>query len=252
MSVNDVEAAARLVALSLAPGRRSAASGEYRHLVERCLSDEAFNDQVAAIARGFDLQVIGLETRAGLVLGTTDETAFKVSIADIVRSGPDRPIYLLAHLLIAAEAFPGKHDLDDASFTGRVTVDALDERVRDAMKVLDRKAAAEGANLDPPANQPGLEPLWRYYYRRPATDARSEKRTTTRVLVKRALDHLYERGMMTRSSQEAGGTYTTTAKYRIHVRELAGYELLEELAALGIAHLPTGPAPIEADTLWND
>ncbi|WP_335990029.1 hypothetical protein [Glycomyces sp. MUSA5-2] len=253
MNPDDVKAAARLVALALAPGRRPTASNEYGQLMHRCLADEGFIDLVRAIARGFDLEILHFDSKAGLVLGTTDETPFKTSLVDLARA-PDRPIYLLAHLLIAAEAYPGPRDLDDASFIGRVSVDTIDRRARDAISLLERKAVEAGEALNPPVDQPGLEMLWRHYSRRPSSTAEGGGRSTTRVLVKRALGHLKDQGMMTQSSNELGGTFTTTDRYRIHVRELAGYALLEELASLGIATMPTSsatPPPSDDATLWN-
>lgn len=258
MNTNDVSDAARLVALGMGRRYRPSNGNEYQRLLERHNLDQDFADCVRAIARGFDLGVIDADVRAGLVLSTSDATEFKIALGDLVASTQDRPIYLLAHLLIAAEAFPRSHDLDNNSYIGRVTVDRLDTQAREAIAVLNRRAEEAGERSDPPTDQPGLEKLWRHYHRRPdsaSTGKKNESRTTTRSLIGRALKDLRVQGMLTYSSKEDGGTYTTNERYRLQVRTLAGYELFEELAALGIAELPspaTAPAPRAEGELWHD
>lgn len=256
MTLEDVNAASRLVAFGMGRRHRPTGTNEYTRLLERFRLEPDFADHVRAIARGFDLDVIAAEIPAGLVLGTTEETEFKVAVSKLAAQRDDRPVYLLAHLLIAAEAFPRPHDLDDDSFIGRVSVNSLDTRVREAITILDRKATEQGASVEPPADQPGLEAMWRHYHRRPnkgTTAKNNDTRTNTRSLISRALKHLKDHGMVTFSSDEAGGTYTTTARYRLQVRELAGYELLEDLAALGIA-LPANPLADAANNggMWSD
>lgn len=258
LNTNNVSDAARLVALGMGRRHRPSNGNEYQRLLERHKLDHDFADCVRAIARGFDLGVIDADVRAGLVLSTSDATEFKIALADVVSSSHDRPIYLLAHLLIAADAFPRSQDLDNNSYIGRVTVDRLDAQARDAIAVLNRRADEAGERTDPPANKPGLEKLWHHYHRRPSsasTKSKNESRTSTRALIGRALSHLREQGMLTFSSKEDGGTYTTNERYRLQARTLAGYELFEELATLGIAELPSPArpaAPTAEGELWHD
>ncbi|MEU7004802.1 hypothetical protein [Nonomuraea sp. NPDC046570] len=234
----DLAAACRLLSFGFQPGLTPRRNAEYATLVGRYRADDAFARLLHAAARGFDLTVIAVNPRAGLVFGTTPETQFAASVADHIKQVADRPIAALAHLAIAALAYYRPEDLDDEAHVGRVTIRHVDEMVEQATKELEHRAAETGEDHGVPAGQPDLVQLWRYHQRRnpvaPTGDARAHSKSR-HAITKRVAEYLAENGMLRRAGNENGGTYTTTARYQIQVRELAGQQMLGELAALGIA-----------------
>lgn len=239
----DMAAVSRLLAFGFQPGLTPRRNAEYAALVDRYRTDPAFTRLLHAAARGFDLTVIAVGPRAGLVLGATAETQFAVSIADHIRQPADRPIAALAHLAIAALAYYRPEDLDDESHVGRVTVRHIDEMVEQAAKELERRAAEADEDDGVPVDHPDLIQLWRYYQRRnpvaPTGDARAHSKSR-HAIIKRVAEYLADNGMLRRAGNENSGTYTTTARYQIQVRELAGQQMLGELAALGVTVGPDG------------
>ncbi|SBT95111.1 hypothetical protein GA0115233_11181, partial [Streptomyces sp. DI166] len=110
---DDVAAAARMVALAMTRGKSPGRSGDYARLVRRFDTEPEFAQLVRKVAQGFDLTVQEVHPQAGLVLATTNETDFAVSVTDLVPNAENRPLYLLAHLAIASRAFPRPENLDD-------------------------------------------------------------------------------------------------------------------------------------------
>lgn len=242
-SREDMAAVNRLLAFGFQPGLTPRRSAEYAALVSRCRTDPAFAQLLHAATRGFDLTVIAVDTRAGLVLGATAETQFSVRVADHIARPADRPIAALAHLAIAALGFYRPEDLDDETHVGRVTVRHVDEMVEQATKQLERRAADADEDDGVPAGQPDLIQLWRYYQRRNPVASTGDDRAHSKsrhAIIKRVAEYLADNGMLRRAGNENGGTYTTTSRYQIQVRELAGQRILGELAALGVTVGPDG------------
>ncbi|MEU9028128.1 hypothetical protein AB0D46_11410 [Streptomyces sp. NPDC048383] len=251
MNLHEVVAeAAKMVAFAMARGKAPARSGEYARLVQRFDTEPEFAQTVRKIAQGFDLTVLEVHHMPGLVLGTTPETAFAVSVSELVPQTADRPLYLLAQLTIASLAFPHPEDLDDDEYIGRVSVRQVDEEVRAYATVIERRLVQTGSDADPPAEQPGLEGLWRAYLRRNATGKTQGEKTTpraaTRALARKAFTHLVEHGFVRKVSDEDGGVYVTNVKYRLQIRDQAAGDMLRELAALGVAAMPRGDRDTDA------
>ncbi|MFI5751041.1 hypothetical protein ACIBBE_35210 [Streptomyces sp. NPDC051644] len=247
--------AARMVAFAMARRKAPARSGEYARLVQRFDTEPDFAQMVRKIAHGFELTVLEVHPLTGLVLGTTPETDFAVSVSDLVPQTADRPLYLLAQLTIAAMAFPRPEDLDDDEHVGRISVKQVDEEVRVLASTIERRLAQTDEDIDPPSDQPGLEGLWRAYLRRNATGKTQTDRaprSSTRALVKKAFTHLESHGFVRKLSDEDAGTYVTNVKYRLQIRDQAARDMLEELAALGVAALPAGGAPDHAPPSPDD
>ncbi|GAA1214635.1 hypothetical protein [Prauserella alba] len=235
--IDDTAAVSRLLSFGFRPGLTPPRNAEYATLVQRCHTEPAFAQRLHAAARGFDLTVVAVNARAGLVLGATAETHFAASVAEHITKPADRPIAALAHLAIAALAFYRPEDLDDEVHVGRVTVRHVDEMVEHATTELERRAIEAGDDDGVPADQPDLIQLWRYYQRRNPVGLTDDDRAhskSRRAIIKRVAEYLTNNGMLRRASTENGGTYTTTARYQIQVRELAGQKMLGELAALGV------------------
>ncbi|MEU2388946.1 hypothetical protein ABZ606_30520 [Streptomyces sp. NPDC012461] len=242
-NVNDTAAVNRLLAFGFQPGLTPRRNAEYAALVDRCRTDQEFAQLLHAAASGFDLTVIAVDSRAGLVLGATAETQFAVSVTDHISKPADRPIAALAHLAIAALAYYRPEDLDDPAHVGRITVRHVDVMVEQATKELERQAAEADTDDGVPADHPDLIQLWRYYQRRNPVSSTGDDRAHSKsrhALIKRVAEYLADNGMLRRAGKENGGTYTTTARYQIQVRELAGQQMLGQLAELGITVGPDG------------
>ena len=71
-------------------------------------------------------------------------------------------------------------------------------------------------------------------------------------MVSRALRFLADQGFLVQVNTEQGGTYRTTPRYQVQVRELAADSAFEELLALGALAVGDGAGtlrPSISDTL---
>jgi hypothetical protein len=168
----------------------------------------------------------------------------------------DRFLHGLAHLAVAALAFPRPEDLVDDGYLGRVTVNGVDAFVRQACRRLEERAEQVGENTDPVSDAPGLEAAWRVWARRSATGATKDARRlagSTIGIVGKAVAFLVDSGFLHKVSDDAGGTYRTTARYQLQVRELAASAALGELLELGVVPVsdgsPTLLPPDDAEAL---
>jgi hypothetical protein len=262
-----VRDAAELVAFGLRPRLVPARDQRYAELVRRYLHDTAFAELCHAVASGLGVVVLDVSERAGIVAGGTPDSVFTVRITDYARRAggehraADRLLHALAQLAVAALAFPRPADLADASYVGRVSVDGVDAFVREAARLLDERVADSdpdaGPDADPPVDEPRLESAWRLYARRPATGATRDARRlagSTTGIIARAMGFLAESGCLVPVGEEGGGTYRTTPRYQVQVRELAADAALEELLALGVVTVADGAGglrvvPVEPDLL---
>jgi len=246
--------AAELVALGLRPRLVPARDPRYRELVARYLREPSFAQLTRAIADGLGVVVLDVSERAGLVAAGLADSAFTVRIGDYARRAggehraADRMLHALAQLATAALAFPRPADLTDASYVGRVSVEGVDAFVREAARLLEAKTSdgdplADGAGGsgwpggERPADEPRLEAAWRLYARRPATGTTRDSRRlagSTTGIIARAMGFLVESGCLVPVGEDGGGTFRTTPRYQVQVRELAADAAMEELLALGV------------------
>src|SRR5690606_586220 len=122
-------------------------------------------------------------------------------------------------------------------YIGRVTVNGVDAFVRQACHRLEERAAEQGENTDPASDAPGLEAAWRVWARRTATGATKDARRlsgSTTGIVAKAVTFLTDSGFLQRTGDDGGGTYRTTARYQLQVRDMAGSAALAELLDLGV------------------
>ncbi|MFC4002306.1 hypothetical protein ACFS2C_04875 [Prauserella oleivorans] len=242
----------------LVPGRDVV----YADLVRRYGEDSAFKQLTHAVAAGLGLMVLEVNTQAGAVLAAMDESIFEIKMDSYARQSKirerrdtEKVLHGLIHLATAALGYPRPDDLANDTYIGRVSVEQVDGVVREACRILDERAAAADANSDPLADAPELEQAWRAYARRPAAAATKDGRLapdTTRGMVARALRFLAEQGFLVPVSAEQGGTYRTTPRYQVQVRELAADAAFDELLALGVVSVPGDGATLRAsatDTL---
>ncbi|GHF19888.1 hypothetical protein E5082_21320 [Streptomyces griseoluteus] len=247
----DAADAARLVAFGLQPKLQPARDQEYTELLRRYREDGAFARLADAVATGLGLVVLEVSPRAGMAVTAAEDSVFAVRMGDYARrtaaDSADRFLHGLAHLAVAALAFPRPEDLADDSYIGRVTVNGVDAFVRQACRRLEERAERSGENTDPVTDVPGLEAAWRIWARRSATgatkDARRPAASTTGIVAK-ALGFLTDSGFLQRTGDDHGGTYRTTARYQLQVRDMAGGAALSELLELGVVTETGGSATL--------
>ncbi|MFI8349732.1 hypothetical protein [Streptomyces sp. NPDC085596] len=247
----DAADAARLVAFGLQPKLQPARDQEYTELLRRYREDGSFARLADAVATGLGLVVLEVSPRAGMAVTAAEDSVFAVRMGDYARrttaDSADRFLHGLAHLAVAALAFPRPEDLADDSYIGRVTVNGVDAFVRQACRRLEERAEQSGENTDPVTDAPGLEAAWRIWARRSATgatkDARRPAASTTGIVAK-ALGFLTDSGFLQRTGDDHGGTYRTTARYQLQVRDMAGGAALGELLELGVVTETGGTASL--------
>jgi len=235
--------AARLVALGLRPRQLPARDLVYADLVRRHQRDPAFAELVEAVAAGLGLAVLAVTPQAGAVLAAMTDSLFEVRIDEYARrvSLRDRQLekvlHGLIHLAVAALAFPRPDDLANDTYVGRVSVEQVDLVLREACRTLDERASAADQDQDPPQDAPELERTWRVYARRPGVAATRDGRLapdTTRGMITKALRFLTDQGFLHPVGTDGGGTFRTTPRYQIQVRELAAERAFEDLLSLGV------------------
>ncbi|WP_436788144.1 hypothetical protein [Yinghuangia sp. YIM S10712] len=251
MTSADVSDAARLVAFGLQPKLLPARDAEYAELVRRHREDHRFAALCDAVAAGLGLVVLEVSPRAGMAVTAAEDSVFAVRMSDYARrastESTDRFLHGLAHLAIAALAFPRADDLAEDSYVGRISVHGVDAFVRQACRRLEERAEQTGENSDPATDAPGLEAAWRVYARRSATGATKDARrlsASTTGIVGKAVAFLVDSGFLQRVSDDAGGTYRTTARYQLQVRDMAGSAAMSELLDLGIVPVSDGSATL--------
>ncbi|MFI6349775.1 hypothetical protein [Streptomyces sp. NPDC050560] len=251
----DVADAARLVAFGLQPRLQPARDQEYAELLRRHREDPAFARLADAVAAGLGLIVLEVSPRAGMAVTAAEDSVFAVRMGDYARragtDSTDRFLHGLAHLAVAALAFPRPEDLADDGYIGRVTVNGVDGFVRQACHRLAERAEEQGENTDPATDAPGLEAAWRVWSRRSSTGATKDARRlagSTTGIVAKAVVFLTESGFLQRTGDDAGGTYRTTARYQLQVRDMAGTGALSELLDLGVVPVAgEGPTLLPPD-----
>ncbi|HET6634154.1 MAG TPA: hypothetical protein VFH77_03905, partial [Streptomyces sp.] len=67
--------------------------------------------------------------------------------------------------------------------------------------------------------------------------------STTGIIAK-AMSFLADSGFLQRTGDEAGGTYRTTARYQLQVRDMAGGAAMAELNDLGVVPVSDGSATL--------
>ncbi|KUH39628.1 MULTISPECIES: hypothetical protein [Streptomyces] len=247
----DAADAARLVSFGLQPRLLPARDAEYAELLRRYREDPPFARLADAVATGLGLVVLEVSPRAGMAVTAGEDSVFAVRMGDYARrasaDSADRFLHGLAHLAIAAMAFPRPEDLADDGYIGRITVNGVDAFVRQACRRLEERAEREGENTDPASAAPGLEAAWRTYTRRSATGATKDARRlagSTTGIIGKAVAFLTDSGFLQRTGDDAGGAYRTTARFQLQVRDMAGSAAMAELLDLGVVPVTDGTASL--------
>ncbi len=162
-----------------------------------------------------------------MAVTAAEDSVFAVRMGDYARrtsaDSADRFLHGLAHLAVAAMAFPRPEDLADDGYIGRVSVNGVDAFVRQACRHLEERAEEQGENTEDPATgAPGLEAAWRIWARRSSTGATKDARrlsgsrppaSSARPSPSSPTPRIppADRGRLR-------GTYRTTARYQLQVR----------------------------------
>jgi hypothetical protein len=253
MDLEAVKDAARLVRYGFQKTKTPLKNADYAALVHRYAVDAGFAAVARAVAEGLDVRIHEVDDRAGIVLYAAREATFSASAAEYARP-IDRPLHLLAHLAVATHAFPRSADLEDRNHVGRVSVHGVDQFVRSVAIELEKRCTDQGIETSPPVGRPMLEMLWHQYKRRQAEIRGSDNRklpSSSIAVVTKTMTFLQQEGMLRKVSDDAGGTFSTTTRYQIHVRDLASNEMLADLAGMGIAEAPAEESQQVVDAQWD-
>jgi len=244
VALEDIAGAARLIAFGMRPKLIPSRDLAYADLVKRFVEDDPFRKLAGAVAEGLGVVVLAASPRTGVVLGPVEDSVFEQKFDDYARRAIlgdrrdlERVLHGLAHIATAALAFPRPDDLAADTYVGRVSVEQVDSVVREACTMLAGKAAAAEEAGDPLEESPELERVWRAYLRRPEAALTKDGRvnpSTTRGVIAKALRFLADQGFLAKVSDEYGGTYRTTPRYQVQVRELAAERAFAELLALQV------------------
>lgn len=244
VAMEDVASGARLLAFGMRPKLIPSRDLSYAELVKRFAEDGPFRELTEAIAEGLGLTVLAVSSRTGVVLGPGEGSVFEQKLDGYARRAIlgerrdlERVLHGIAHLAIAALAFPRPDDLAADTYAGRVSVEQTDSVVREACTMLAARATAAEEAGDPLEEAPELERAWRVYLRRPEAAPTRDGRlapSTTRGVIAKALRFLADQGFLARVSDSYGGTYRTTPRYQVQVRELAAERAFAELLDLGV------------------
>lgn len=264
-AAKDACAASRLVAFGMRPKQLPARDVVYADLIVRYAEDDEFKALVQAVASGFGLVVLAVTRKAGIVLGVDEDSVFSIKMDEYskrttigVRRSTEKVLHSLIHMAAAALAFPRPDDLANDSYVGRVSVEQIDAAVRQACRTLDDKVNSGEDAGDPLDDAPELEQVWRVYARKPETAKTKDGRLssdTTRAMTVKALKFLSDQGFLVHVNNESGGTYRSTPRYQVQVRELASVRAFQELLSLGVVAVADGTGslqPTSASTLLGD
>jgi hypothetical protein len=246
VDLHDVREAARLVAFSLArtePGD----DGAYRELIAAYLGDGAFRALADTLADGLTLRPVACTDRAGLVLAASSAaedgedsiigrgSPFAPLADDLRRAGVpvlvrERQLWTLALLAVCYCGFPTPDALEDETQIGQVDPHRAQQVLRDLCHHLDRQVRRQ---VDPPADEPQLERVWRAYVNTAETGTTKDSRalsTSTDALVARVCRSLHELRLLRQVPRVTPVVYRTTARLQLQVREMAALPYWAELA----------------------
>lgn len=219
------EKAAQLISFALRPRTIPAADPDYLELVREFEASATAAQILERIATGLGLRILELNLRAGLVLGTTNDSPFEIAREDYrsTMSGSDRIIQGLIHLAIGSWCFPRAEDLaeSDDVLPARLTVEDLVEYIHGLCEELKNR---ESRNLALPS--PELHTAWQHVLALGKYSDSADGRvsfTTLAGKVRHALTFLTRHGMLKRDSTGGREAWLARPTLRIHVRELAGH-----------------------------
>ncbi|PKV82583.1 hypothetical protein [Streptomyces sp. TLI_146] len=236
-SCADLVDASALVRFGCQPRLRPLQFPQYRDLLKRYRMDGAFRDAVDAAAEGLELDVVEAHAAEGLILHPKEGSWLSYRLKDHPKLGVnDRLVLGLAHVAIAARAYPTAADLEDESIK-RISLADVDDFLRRLTDKL-REATVDADGLSVP--HPELQAAWRLYAKLPPsrlTPTRQLAQSSTQRVIKEALAWLMDQGMAYPADELGPGHYRLAHRFRVQVREAAASAAYTALCDLRRAHL---------------
>ncbi|MGW6638235.1 hypothetical protein [Streptomyces cyaneofuscatus] len=235
--VADLVDAARLVSFGCQPRLRPLGVPQYRDLLQRYRGDGAFRDAVDAMAEGLEVDLVEAHEVEGLVLHPREGAWLSYRLKDHPKLGvQDRLVLGLAHVAIAARAYPYPADLEEESVK-RVSLTEIDDFLRSLTERL-RRAAVDESGLAVPHAE--LDAAWRIYSRLSPgrlTASGQLAKSSTQWVIKEALEWLVSQGMAVRAPELGPGHFRLTHRFRLQVRESASTAAFSVLCDIRRAQL---------------
>ncbi|MFE0773372.1 hypothetical protein [Streptomyces sp. NPDC058861] len=233
----DLTDASILVRFGCQPRLRPLGLPQYRDLLHRYRMDGPFRDAVDAGADGLDLDVMEAHLVEGLILHPREGSWLSYRLKDHPKLGVnDRLVLGLAHMAIAARAYPSAADFEDDTVK-RISITDVDDFLRRLTDKLREKAVgADGLTL--PHSE--LQAAWRVYAKLSPSSLTATKqlsRSSTQHVIREAMDWLVEQGMAYRAGELGPGHYRLAHRCRVQVREAASSAAYAALCDLRRAHL---------------
>jgi hypothetical protein len=216
------DAAGQLLRFGLSPRLRPNRDSTYNVLVLRYQADFTFQAVVRAMATGQGLTVLACDRMEGLVLAPTEDSPYRIRLADYVLldSATIRLLHGVVQVAIAATAYPTAAALEDGTRLASVSATQVYDRVR---AILDDERGAAGRD-DPPEDEPELEPVWRAVRRLRAADTTPDGRDTPHNVIgaiRKALKWLEANGLADAVTGDPD-TWRLRDRYRLQVLGAAG------------------------------
>jgi hypothetical protein len=236
----------QLLGYALRPKTRPGSEGDYARLMGRYIDEVAFREAFDGVLDGLHMRVLHAGD-LGLVVTTRRESVFAYRLsAESTTWSKDRAKVLrgLAHLGIAAYAYPHPDDLHDLSVR-YVDVIPCEDFIRRCCIQLRTRAdevAAGGAEdrVIDLALAAGLDTGWAEWEQLPSIEVGTRGRGTGRITTKsasywvlRACKDLVDHGLARPVGKETDGRFQLLERYRHQVSAsaaLEGYQVLTTLA----------------------
>jgi hypothetical protein len=243
---NDGRDIGQLLGYALRPKTRPGSEGDYARLMGRYLDEISFREAFDAILDGLHMRVLHAGD-LGLVVTTRRESVFAFRLSgESATWSKDRARVLrgLAHLGIAAYAYPHPDDLHDPSVR-YVDIVACEDFVRRCCTQLRTRAdeVATGGTDDRVVDlalAAGLDTGWSEWEQLPAVEVGTRGRGAGRITTKsaaywvlRACKDLVDHGLARPVGKETDGRFQLLERYRHQVGASAaqeGYQVLATLA----------------------
>lgn len=240
----DLAHIGRLLGFAARPKELPARTEAYQQLVERYLHDDQFALAADRVAAGTGI-ALHVHPVAGIVAVANADSPFRMPLAEFRKNtyAHERALLGIVVLSVARVAYPTSDRLDDDQRVAPVTIAGVVDYLN---RLIERLSDAAGA--DPEDNDDALIELWRHWVRM-RQDRFDAKRVSIKDrlgIVKRTCEYLEEQGLLQRRSDEDGGTYRATHRFRLGV--MAFVEDGDLYAGLvELTDQPTMQSPAETD-----
>jgi hypothetical protein len=244
LTPNALREIGELLEFGLRPKMRAGASGEYATLLNRYRDDADFRHGFDALADGLGLRVLHAGD-LGLVLNTRRESVFAYRLSDESATWTKEDSRLLrglAHVGIAAYAYPHPEDLHDPSvrYVDAVSVEAFIRRsCADLQARADQVALGQVDQVVDLALEAGLDATWSLWTTREAAEVGARGRGSGRILAKtttywvlRALKELTDNGMARPVGKDIEARFQLLERFRHQVGSAAAQEAYRAMCAL--------------------